>query len=346
MDRFLCRGECIFFGLVLFLIFSTARGVESNLLTDEKKQIILAGEEKTMNGQWGRAFQMFENYNLQWPDDPAGYLFRAAVQMSEMTDCEENLYDEQFHNLCDSIELSAHKYMDNCSPRDSALCFLYLGHQNAYRAMWEVRFGSVFSGMSYGIKAKNRYETGLEIDSTLYDLYLGLGTFHYWKSAKAGILRMTGILKDERERGINELRLAIDSSQITSDAARSALIWVMENEGYYDSVIIYSERMIKKYPGGNSFLWPLGKAHFEKGEYEEAAEVYSKLLNRLKESPGNYYNVIEITYKLYKTCDALDKDRQQKEVVGYLASVSDEIPRTIKRKQRVKLCRILGRGRY
>ena len=89
---------------------------------------------------------------------------------------------------------------------------LYLGHQAAYRSLYEARFGSRFSALTYGLKAKGFYRDGLAADSALYDLYLGLGSYHYWKSAKAGILRTAGIFNDDKEKGISEIRKAIDSS--------------------------------------------------------------------------------------------------------------------------------------
>jgi len=310
----------------------------SNLLTAEKIEIVLSGEEALLNARWDKAYETYDSLCRLDSTDPAGYLYRAVVLQTEMTDREEVFRKREFTRLLDRAEKLGEDYMrKGCSSRDSAVCQLYIGHQHAYRAVWETRFGSSISAITYGFKAKGAYQKGLRIDSTLYDLYLGMGSYHYWKSVKSGVLRYTGIFNDDREQGIAEIHLAIDSSLISRDAAKTSLIYILMNENKYDSAILIAEEMFAEYPHGNFFLWPIAESYRELENHEMTGKYYKMLYDRLKESPGNYYNLIEAAFYYYRTCEKLDCKDEAYPVVKSLIEAYREIPRETIREQRNKL---------
>jgi len=310
----------------------------TTLLTPEKIEIIHSGEEALLNARWDQAYRTYDSLCTIDSSDPVGYLYRAVVLQTEMTDREEVFRKREFTRLLDKAERLAENYMNGgCSKRDSAICQLYIGHQHAYRAVWETRFGSSISAITYGFKAKGAYQKGLEIDSTFYDLYLGMGSYHYWKSVKSGFLRYTGIFNDDREQGIEEIHLAIDSSLISRDAAKSSLIYILMNEKKYDSAILISDEMYERYPEGNFFLWPIAESYREMDNHEKTREYYKLLYDRLKEKPGNYYNLIEAVYYYYLACEKLDCRDEAYPAVKELIEAYRDIPREIVRKQRTKL---------
>ena len=306
-------------------------------LTSENIDIIRQGQAAMLNGDYRAAHEIISRLCPDDLSDPAGYIFRAAVMQAEMIEAEENLYGDKLKLFCDSTRQLSEAKLKNCPSSDSALCYLYIGHQYAYRALWEARFDSKFTALKNGFNARGWYQKGLEVDSTLYDLYLGLGSFHYWKSVKAGILRSIGIFKDERKKGIKEVQIAIDSSLFSREAARSALIWIMLNEKNYDSVIALSQMMFQRYPGGNSLLWPMAEAYFKKDQYDDAVRIYDLILNRLVNSPGNYFNIIESSYRLCLSLEKTERPEKIKRVVAYINSIYDKIPESIQKKQKSKL---------
>jgi tetratricopeptide (TPR) repeat protein len=320
--------------IIFFNIFSFS---ESELLSPGKNEVILEGQRAVLNGRWGEAYSLYQGLCITDSADPAGCLFRAAVLQAEMIDKEEDLHGSRLSLLCDSTKSLAEKRLKDCSRQDSALCYLYIGHQYANRSIYEARFGSRISMLRFGLKAKGQYQTGLRIDSTLYDLYLGLGVYHYWKSVKSGILKLAGVFKEERERGIAEIELAADSSLFSREASLSALIWIMIDRHDYDSAISLSRSMLERYPDGNSLLWPLAESYYRSERYAKAAEIYEILLKRLKKEPGNYYNIIESSHGLCLSYEKMGDNHKTGELISYLDSIYSEIPKRIKRKQRDKL---------
>lgn len=272
-----------------------------------------------------------------YPGDPAGYMFEAAVMVGRMTDREEDLYHERFLPLLDSTQAMIDSALAGADVQRTSWLYLFRGHVEAYRSLYQSRFGSFISAVKSGMRAMDNYEKGLKADSLNYDLYLGAGSYHYWKSAKAGLLRFLMIFKNEKQQGIEELRLAADSSLVFRDAARSALIWVWLNEKQYDSVLAEGGAFAGKYPGGKAVLWPMAQAYFEKRQYRSAIELYEEIRRRTEEDPGNYFNMIECDYEIGRCYERLKLTDSARTVSKRVDEYEEKIPDKIKKRQRSKL---------
>ncbi len=278
-----------------------------------------------------------------YPRDPAGYFGRSATLLARMFDSEESSGSEEFQRLLDTIETLAGGILDTADRPTAAWMHLYLGHARSNRALWESHFGSFARALRLGFGVKGDYRDGLESDSTCYDLYFGLGLYHYWKSAKGGIFRRLRILKNEMGKGIEELYLAADSSRISRTPARNALILVWLDRGEYDSTIAICNEMLARYPDGRVFLWPLARAHFEKRSYRKALEIYDRLRRFYAARPGNYYNLLECDYEIYNCRERLNMEGEARATARQALSYFDEIPEETRQRQRDKL-RLLKRA--
>lgn len=293
-------------------------------------------QQHLFNDRYDAAHQVLDSLIAVEPADPIGYVYRAAVYLDQMTDAEEPEYGEVFKAVLDSIFFLSAKWPSG-GGRDSAWMYLCQGHAYAYRSLWESRFGSLTSAIKQAFNARSAYEAGLVADSSLYDLYGGLGMYHYWKSAKAGLLRWLGLFKNEKDKGIKELYLAMDSSRLSKDVSRNAMIWIWLDREQYDSVIVTCLERLTVFPEGRLFLWPLAEAYFKKKDYARASEVYSKLRRKLSLDPGNYYNLLQCDYSLNQCYHKLG---QEKPAVLAARNVSDyypDIPDHVKRRQRSKI---------
>ncbi len=322
---------------LLFIICSPVMLLANSIIEKNIIKQIITGEELLLNAHWDDAFHVYESMQKEHETNPVGFLYLAGAMQSKMIAFEENIDEKRFISLLDSTIILCEKLLEDCSKRDSALCYLLLGHQNAYRAVWESRFGSNFSAISYGFKARDSYNDGIKADSTLIDLYFGLGSYHYWKTVKAGILTWTGIFKNDRKKGIDELSRAIDFSQFSQNTARSAMIWVYINEKEYDPAIVLAKEMFDKYPDGNFFLWPQAEIYYKQKKYPDAIKMYSKILDRLKTAPGNYFNIIETVYYLYQSYIKSDQKENAKKMLLYFDSIKDGFSKKTRRVQRRKI---------
>ncbi|UCD63696.1 MAG: hypothetical protein JSW34_13290 [Candidatus Zixiibacteriota bacterium] len=306
-------------------------------MTQARRNRLGEAERHLLNDRFAEAHEVLDSLVALRPADPVGHVFKAAVYLGEMTATEANLYPAAFFERIDTAVALAEGLMSDGSGRQQAWMHLFLGHAAAYRALWESRFGSFTSALRCSFEARSHYEDGLAADSTLYDLYAGLGVYHYWKSAKAGILRWLGIFKDDKEKGIRQIRMAADSSQITGRAARNALIWIWLDQKQYDSVIAECRSLLQTYPDGRLFFWPLAAAYFESGAYDPARGTFLTLRGGYARAPGNYYNLVECDYFLYQCLDKLERKSDAKSVAVNLLAYYENIPDDTRRRQRGKI---------
>ena len=306
-------------------------------LSEAQRNALLEVQRHLFNDRFDAANTIADSLISANPEDPVGYIYRAAACLGEMTDAEANLYPDLFDSLISTADSLATVALDGTSDRKRAWMHLFRGHATAYRALYESRFGSFTSAVKLGLKVKSPYEQGLVADSTLYDLYGGLGMYHYWKSAKAGILRWLWIFKDDKQKGIDELHLTVDSSLISASVARNALIWIWLDRKDYDSVAAACSEMLKEYPDGKIFRWPLARALSEKGDWHTALEIYELLRSKILSAVGNYFNLVECDYYLYQCFDKLNMTTQAASVAATFLAYYELIPKETKSRQRGKI---------
>lgn len=271
------------------------------------------------------------------PHDLSGHLFKAAAYLAEMTSQEENHYQDQFLARIKTIDNLFKININNTDSTYLAWQYLWRGHSRAYLSLWESRFGSVTSAIKQGIMARSDYEKGLECDSSCYDLYGGLGMYHYWKSVKAGFLTTIGLFNDDADQGLDELYLTADSSLISKTTAGNALIWIYLDKKQYDSVLVISDELIAKYPNGSIFLWPKAKAFFDMKSYDAAILEYQAIRRTFEENPGNYFNLIECDYQLLKCYKQTGNAEGRQEVVKKFKEYYQKIELQTKNRQNSKI---------
>ncbi|MCH8028032.1 MAG: tetratricopeptide repeat protein [candidate division Zixibacteria bacterium] len=314
--------------------------IERDALSSPENQtaiFVQSVQQLLFNDSYYDANQICDRFIRQSENHPAGYLFKAATLLGEMGDAEENLHTRQFRDLVDRVFELCQVQLETADSQQSAVLYLWQGHAHVYRSLWESKFGSIVSAIRHGLNAKGSYHKGLEFDSTLYDLYFGLGNYHYWKTSKAGFLRTIGIVSNDIDKGIAELKLAMDSARLFSEAAANAMIWIRLDRQEYDSAISLAQQMLANYPESRTIRWPLAEASFKNDDYENALTFYAELTEHYLAEPGNFYNLIECCYYLYQCCQKLGRDERKEKILQQVSLFRSEIPSKIKKRQRSKL---------
>jgi hypothetical protein len=333
----------IVFPLMFVLIPMQQTSAADRYLDDSKKTMAVQVQHAIYNDNFTAADSIGRELTNLYPGDPIGPFCRAATLLGRIFDREEAEPRDSLFRLLDMTDSLALQMLDTCNAATSAWICFFRGHVRSYRAMWESKFGSDFRALRLGLNARSEYERGWRFDSSCYDLCLGLGLYHYWKSAKGGWLRKLGILKNEMQRGIDELRLAADSSSISCEASRNSLIWIWLDQERYDSALVLSRRMAQQFPDGKLFLWPLAETYFQTKQCTQAVEVYARLRSRLENDPGNFYNLVECDYQIYRCYEELDNNDGIQMILDRFRTYQDQIPKETRRRQRHKL-KLLSRA--
>jgi len=321
----------------LIFLFNTINNVSARIPDSAASKFIYEVQVLLFNDRFEKADSLCRDFISSDSINPVGYLFRAGALLAEMSDREEAVHSEEIRELIDSSIKLCDSGLEVSIGTAAAFYYLWRGHAHVYRSVFESRFGSFTSAIKHGFRAHDDYRKGLKNDSAVYDLYFGLGNYHYWKSVKAGLLRTIGLVNNDIEKGLNEIHLAVDSGMYFSGAAENSLIWIWLNEKKYDSVIVLANKMLENYPDSRTLRWPLAEAYNKSGNHEKSAELYSFLRHHFANNKGNYFNLIECDYLLYQCYQNLNFKSKADEILESVDKYRIDVPKSTLRGQLAKL---------
>jgi len=271
--------------LALFLLWGQASG-EVSMDSEEVGQIILQGVKYVHRDETFKAVDEFKKLIELFPNDPIGYFLVSAAFQNMMDDYRNYSYSDEFNKYMDmAIEKGEErKKRGNLTAYDC----LYLGGAIGYRGINKALTGDWFGAFVDGLKGKGYLEKALELDPELYDVYYGLGTYHFWKSLKSRIFWWLPFVKDNRQMGIDMIKLAIEKGRYSKEDAKIALVRIYVENKEYQNAFDMIEKLSQSQPDKPFLLWFLGRAQFETKMYAGAINSYRTLLEVLIASP--YYH--------------------------------------------------------
>jgi tetratricopeptide (TPR) repeat protein len=285
-------SAAISFVFVLLLIgFSFA----SSLRPDESRITTVAKIiDYVYADSFETAYSMVEAVNDTLPEKPLYNLITASILHAEMTDLEDYSEKDEFFSRLDTSKKFFQEWIKD-NPEDP-WGYYFMGTVHAYKSMWHGQHRSWLKTLIEGLKARGKYMRALEIDPELYDAYAGLGNFHFWASVK--LEKYLPFLKDNRETGLEELRLAIDSSHFSSKPAATGLAWALIDQRRFREASRIGMELYNDSSGGRVSLWILGGVYWRWGRLKKAEFYYGELIESLKSlEKQNYYNLVICRYR-------------------------------------------------
>ncbi len=263
----------------------------------------MAGLEETAAERFAEADSLFRSLVKAEPGDPWGHFFWAVEIAARMMDAEQDSFSPAFSIQLSIAQQLAEKELKKLKKqkreRERPDLFLLMGNIWGYRAIQEHRKGYWFGGLQAGLKAKKNFERALALDSSLGDAYNGLGNYHFWKSQRTRKFLISTFVKDEREKGVEQLIWAREKGYFSRSAATASLVWALIQQKNYGRAQALTDSLAAAYPEAKSPLWAKGTIYQEKGMWDSSAAVFSELLRRLE---GDYsqsgFNLVECRGRL------------------------------------------------
>ncbi len=290
----MCCVSRVIISIILAGLATTALAVDLDSACVARMK---AGIALSITEEFDSAQALFEPIVAHDSTDYNAYFMLAAILHSKMMDSEDFALADSFEVLLAAAERQAQSAID--SGNDPAWALFIQGSVRAYRAALEGHTGSWFSAMKEGVKGKNRCLDALRIDPGLYDTYVVLGNYHYWKSARTEFINWLPLVADRKEQGIEELHTAIDSSLISGDLALNSLVWVLIDAERYDDALAAAGRIHDRYPDSRLANWAMAFASLHAGRVYDATTYFEEIISQLEaDSSQNYFNLIECRYQL------------------------------------------------
>lgn len=265
-----------------------------------------------INTDFEQALNLYQDEISHRPEDYRAHFYLAAALSSRMVHFENQEGQVQFDQAIDrTIELILQQ-LHSESIRDTldrGRCWFYLGSAYGYRAYNQGRNGKWLAALSNGLKATDCLQQAINEDSTLYDAYLGIGTYKYWRRSKLSFIYWLPFLPDEREKGINMIKKTADSDCLSSDLAKHQLVYILLDYGWNEEAIAYGQRLVRSYPQSQFMRWALAHAYYKSELYRAAEREYLYLNGLIMNDPRkNPNHLLNCKYKLALIYKALNED--------------------------------------
>jgi len=299
--------------LILFsLIIILPSACFSQLISTRTDSLIREGIRLSIEQSYPKAISIFAEMQEEMPANPVGYFFHAAVLQTQMMDFETYDKEPEFLDLVKkTIQLSKNYLGDS---QKMPWAYFFLGGGYGYLAFYQGKQNKLMEAFKTSRNSIKALEKTLKNDSTLYDLYFGLGTYKYYRSKLSRYFTWLPFVGDERKQGIEMIKTAMKKSKYSRYSAMSGLCWICIEEENYEEGFEIVRKALEEFPESRIFLWCAAKTAMKLELWDKAASYYEKILLSLKtENVLSPYNEIICRVNLYDIYAKLEKFKETEE---------------------------------
>jgi tetratricopeptide (TPR) repeat protein len=260
--------------------------------------------------QYFKAVSIADSLMVLYPDHPAPYFFKAASLQGWMSSYRLNQYQSD-------VEENVQKAIDTgnalLEKKNDPWLHFYLGGAYGYRGFNRFRTYNWIGAYRDAIRGIDHFEKALQEDSTLYDVYLGLGSYYYWRTAKSKFLRViTFWMADKRELGVRQLQFAIDHGRYAIYEALYGLIMIYYDFEKYDKGLKLLNDTVRK--RGKPIIADLyygARFHEKANNWQQVYDNFSEILKKLEsEYPTSIGFQVECKYWIAKALSEQGENRE------------------------------------
>ncbi len=273
---------------------------------------VSVGIKMVLNDRFEEALRWFDNLQHKYPDHPAPYFFRAAVYQTWMSFFWLNKFRQDFEK---DVHLAIEKGEALLKRKNDPWLYFYVGAAYGYRAFNGFRKNEWVSAYFDAKKGINHFEEALTRDPNMFDVYLGLGAYHYWRTAKSNFIRIIAFwIPDKRELGLSQLEFSFKHGTYASEQAGYNLVAAYFDYGKYEKAMGILNLIIqKKVAQSLTDIYYMGRLLIKFEKWEEAESLFREILKRL----GNY-DVASVGYQvecMYWIAEALAAQNKRSEAL-------------------------------
>jgi tetratricopeptide (TPR) repeat protein len=264
--------------LLIFIINFQSLAAEDSLRLLAEQGIDLAA---TL--QYEKAIAAFDQLIRAEPENPRGYFLKSAAYFWMFS---ADMHNQQIGDIFKQISYQAvdvaEKRLEENKQDINAL--FYLG--GAYGSLGRY-YGMTYSYLKsywYGKKGVKYLEQVVELDSTYYDAYLGLGIYHYLADVLPKFVKVLSFilgLQGDHDLGIAELQLTAERGVYARIEALFFLgaIYTYRERDYQQAMNIWN-KLLLRYPDNPGVLIHQGRCYASMGQCQSALDTYQKILDQ------------------------------------------------------------------
>jgi tetratricopeptide (TPR) repeat protein len=274
-------NKILVISLSLILVNTSLRAQETDALN-----LALKGIDLGTNLHYKESYEVFQKLIELEPENPRGYFLRSAIYFWMFSeDVKNEEVGDKFRDLSyEAVEVGEARLEKNENDIDA---MFFLGGAYGSLGRYYALTKSYLNAYWYGKKGKNYLEDVIEMDSTYYDAYLGLGMYHYLADVLPRFVKILSVIlgmEGNREQGIQEIKLSAEKGLYTKTEAMFFLgaLYTYREDRYEEAIEIFNE-LLEKYPQNPGALLTLGRCYANMGQCDMAEASFNNILKN-KES--------------------------------------------------------------
>ncbi len=212
-------------------------------------------------------------------------------------DFESDQWEEEFFESVNRAIDQGKKEIEK--DKNNALIHFYMGSGYFLKGISQAKSGKIISGVLNARRGCGHLNEALERDSTLYDAYLLLGNYDYLTGRYYRHIDWLPGISDNRQRGIERLKLTIQRGLLSRWAGVISLGWIAYDMENYNLALDLFLSGHQHYPESRFFLWALADTYFKLKQHDDAVQIYKQLFTTVQQQTGNtLYNRLVLHYKM------------------------------------------------
>ncbi len=279
MFNFFNDTDKIFFSIIVLCIFLICP--EPPLLAQPAiSKTVKKGLEYSYNFDWAKSDEIFQNLISKYPDDPRGYHFIASIYLWYYLSNQDKNNLKLFVAYSDTA-IDKARVILNREPDDVDILYI-LGSDYSYRAIAFSKSEKFLDAVWASKKSESYLKRTLELDSTYYDAYLGLGLYNFAvgqiPSAFKWALNLAGI-HGNKKIGLEYIEKTAKEGIISKVEAEYYLSQILSE--YSDNFSLsdyYLKRLTKRYPSNLLFNYSYAVLNIKMRKLNEAGRILNKVL--------------------------------------------------------------------
>jgi tetratricopeptide (TPR) repeat protein len=246
-----------------------------------------------MNTRFDEAEHIFKKHIAEGDSSLGVWFYYSSMLNSQMVHHENGLNPEKFLHILNKVIHKADeslRFIDRSDSTAIAKVFFYKGSALGYLSFYQGQIGKYFSALNNGFKTVEQLNMALAYDSTLYDAWLGIGVYQYWKSVRLKSISWMPFMEDQREEGIRNVKKSIQYAPRSRYLAMHQLIYILTAEKRFKEAQQYAKEVIAIFPQSSFMRWAHAHTYFMAHENEEALLSFQQLKKLLKNDPATNPN--------------------------------------------------------
>ena len=255
--------------------------------------------ERYHREEFDEAIQLGNIIRERYPDEPAGAFGLMTSYQTIMRNYRVRIYESEFDSLLNlSVKLAKKAVKNN---KKDGRNYFYLGCAYGSRCVFKARRGEWLEAFRDGSQVQKNFKKAITYSPEFYDSYYGLGLHKYWLSAKSKILRALPFARNNRQQGIEYVKLAVEKGQFLNVDAKYGLAAIYYNEQEFENALEMTDHLYESFPNNPTLLYRRGRIYQKLERWAEAKETFNeldKVLNAAKYQSVSYR--VELMYQTAK----------------------------------------------